>query len=116
LFFYFGGEVMGIGVSLLNGAQGMTSAARSQEATARNVANGVKTDQKPQGKGPPGANPPPPAGLEEGGGILPSAPFLSVDLGREMTNMAMSKAAYEANAKVVEVSRNMLEKTIDLEA
>jgi len=103
---------MGIGVSLLNGVQGMTSAARSQEATARNVANGVKTDQKPQG----GASPPAIGGLEEGGGGPPSSPFLSVDLGREMTNMAMSKAAYEANAKVVEVSRNMLEKTIDLEA
>lgn len=39
----------------------------------------------------------------------------NVDIGKEMVNIDLARRAYEANAKVVEVSNEMLKKTIGLD-
>ncbi len=122
---------MRIGNALYNGYSGMATFGKSESVTSHNVAN-VNTPsfkaQKPVIEEVAGGNGSTVAGITEDQspgpmmqGVLEdgSMGFVegsNVDLAREMTGMNASRAAYEANAKVVETTARNLQRAIDMVA
>ena len=94
--------------SILTGCKGMQVQASRVEACSRRVAGLDKPTRRSE-------NPPLPEAADPLG--LPAAEsfLMDVDLGREIVTMKIAQKVYEANAKVVETSTEMLKRSIDVE-
>ena len=97
--------------SLSTAVRGMQDQEARVNASARRLAGAGITTKTPD----PGRNPSSP--VSNPGGVEPadSVGFLpDVDIAQEMVNIKIAEKMYEANAKVVETTAKMLDKTIDL--
>ncbi|MGD9503779.1 MAG: flagellar basal body rod C-terminal domain-containing protein [Syntrophobacteraceae bacterium] len=121
---------MRIESSLMNAYSGMVTAASAQQVTSNNVANANTPSYKAQqavitentngGASVSGVT----ADSSEGSaiqsiggeGAYEYIESSNVDLGKEMVNTAMQKAAYEANANSLKVSDQMMQQTVNLVA
>jgi flagellar hook protein FlgE len=124
------GREMKVGNALMNGYSGMKTFGDAQSITAHNVANSATPSFKSQqpavvenaagGSTISGINEDNSQGSMQPGitseGAYGYVEGSNVDLSREMVNSSLYRAAYEANAKTVMVSDDMLKTSIDLVA